>query len=104
MNLRVHIQRLVLEDPSADLDRAAVARAVEGELARLLRRTPLAPDLTARAVVPALRGGDLGVPAAHPAALGQQIAAAVHAGLAGGGRPPTTPGDAGPRAPERTAP
>ncbi|MGY1690606.1 hypothetical protein [Geodermatophilus sp. SYSU D01105] len=104
MNLHVHIQRLVLEDPTADLDHAAVARAVEGELARLLHHTPLAPDLTARAVVPALRGGDLGAPAAHPEALGHQIAAAVHAGLAGGSRPPTTPGGAGPRAPGRTAP
>jgi hypothetical protein len=104
VNLRVHIQRLVLEDPTADLDRAALARAVEGELARLLRSTPPAPELTVRTVVPALRGGDLGAPAAHPEALGLQIAAAVHAGLASGRRPATTPGDAGPRTPGRTAP
>ena len=45
MNLRLHIERLVLDGPAGDLDRAALARSVTQELTRLLGTTGLHPTL-----------------------------------------------------------
>jgi hypothetical protein len=81
VNVRLHIERLVLDAPSAGVDRTVLARVVEGELTRLLEGSGLAPAFTAAGAVPTVHGGNIEEPAAHPEGLGVQIAAAVHSGL-----------------------
>lgn len=88
--IRVRIDRLVLDAPIGD--RAALARAVEAELARLLGSRP--PALTTGSSVGTVRAPDAAPLAGHPAELGRQIAGAVHAALSGPGLPPHGPGPA----------
>jgi hypothetical protein len=83
---RLHIERLVLDGADAGADRVALARAVQEELTRLLTGSALAPELAAGGAVATVRGGDIPEPAGHAAGLGNQIAAAVQAGLTGEGR------------------
>lgn len=86
MNIRLHIDRVVLDSALPAVDRALLVRAVEGELARLLVESPLASDLAGGGSVPQVRGRDVLEHAADAEGLGRQIAAAVHAGLTGEGR------------------
>ncbi|MGN6813309.1 MAG: hypothetical protein ACTHMP_20775 [Thermomicrobiales bacterium] len=86
MNVRIHIERLVLEGvPVTHAQGSALRAAVEAELTRLLAAGDLAPGLQAggalrRVVAPAIAlPGD---PA--PEYLGRQIARAVHTGLGWG--------------------
>jgi hypothetical protein len=86
MNVRLHIERLVLDGAHAGMDRKELGRAVEHELARLLTGSPLAPGLTRGGGVPTVRGGEILEPATDASAFGTQIAAAMHEGLSGEGR------------------
>lgn len=86
MNVRLHIERLVLDSAHAGVDRAELGRAVEQELVRLLAGARLADDLTRGAAVPEVRGGEIDQPASDARGLGTQIATAVHEGLTGEGR------------------
>lgn len=88
MNIRLHIERLVLDGRWQGLNRAVLARAVERELTRLLASAAPDPGLAASAAVAELRGADLHQPAQQQLeALGTQIATALHGsiGVRGGG-------------------
>ncbi|MBB5470985.1 hypothetical protein OKW30_001852 [Paraburkholderia sp. Clong3] len=93
MKIRVHIDRLVLDSmPLPSGSRAAEAArlraAVESELARLLARSSLGPELAAgrrlaRIDAPPLQA--TGNRSATGHGLGQAIAHSVHGALAGAG-------------------
>jgi hypothetical protein len=87
MNVRLHIERLVLDGLDLRVgDRAKLQAAVEAELARLLGEGGLAPGLLAGGAVPALRGGPLPMPGKGGAAgLGEGIAQSVFSGIGGSG-------------------
>ncbi|MCC6862854.1 MAG: hypothetical protein IT158_30045 [Bryobacterales bacterium] len=81
MNIRVQIGELVIE--GAGLNAAARVRlqaAVERELARLLTRGGLNPELGG--ALPSVAGGSLdAAPGASPAQLGRSIAQAIYRGI-----------------------
>jgi hypothetical protein len=87
VNIRLHIERLVLDGRWQGLDRTVLARAVEEELCRLLGSGAPDPRLIASGAVAELRGMDLPEPAQQPEALGTQIATSLHRsiGVRGGG-------------------
>lgn len=83
MNVRLHIERLILDDlPIRGSQRALVQGAVEQELARLIEVNGVEPDTMAggaRASVPqAVMHMAEG---ASPVQLGRQIAHAVYQGI-----------------------
>jgi len=83
MNVRLHIERLILEDlPITRSQRALVQGAVEQELARLIEVNGVGADTVAggaRASVPptVMHMGE----GMTPVQLGQQIAQAVYQGI-----------------------
>ena len=83
MNIRIHIERLVLDGlPLAPGQAPFVQAAVEAELVRLLAAGGVAPGLSGLGAVPALRAGGLQLaPDAAPAGVGRQIARAVYGGI-----------------------
>jgi hypothetical protein len=87
MNIELHIERLMLEGlPVRGDQRALVARAVQARLVELFggRDEPANVGALLRqgGAVPSLRAGDIRVARdAHPARVGQQIAAAVHGAI-----------------------
>ena len=89
MNVRLHIERLVLEGlPLVPGQAPAVQAAIETELARLIAESGVAPGLPSLGAVPELRAGDVQLATgATPAGIGGQIARAVYGGGGGcGGR------------------
>jgi len=83
MNIRVHIETLVLDGLPLDRRQGPLVQAaVEAELGRLLAAGGLAPGLIAAGGVPRLTAGPL-PPVAHsnPADLGAGIAGAVYGGI-----------------------
>jgi hypothetical protein len=79
--LRVRIERLVLEGVDAG-DGAAVARALEAELAGRLAGGSVPPLLAAAGDHPRLQAPAVQLdPATAPGVLGRRVAAALHAGL-----------------------
>ncbi|SNS14328.1 hypothetical protein SAMN06893096_102207 [Geodermatophilus pulveris] len=87
MNIRVHVEQLVLDSRWRGIDRRLLARAVEEELTRLLLHRGVGPGLVAAGGAAELRGADVRSPDEQPSILGAQIATALHAGLSapGGG-------------------
>lgn len=83
MNVRLHVERLVLDElPLAPGAAPWVRAAVEAELTRLIAAGGPAPGLASLGAVPALTGGSIEVaPEAAPAELGAKIAQAVYGGL-----------------------
>jgi hypothetical protein len=83
MNLRVRIERLVLDGVAVPPSgRAALCAAVEAELGRLLAEGGLGGRWSQGGAVPRLAGGAVAVPAGpDPALLGRRIAGAVYGGL-----------------------
>lgn len=83
MNVRLHIERLILDDlPLRGSQRALVQGAVEQELARLIEVNGVGPDTMAggaRASVPhtVMNMSE----SASPVQLGRQIAQAVYQGI-----------------------
>jgi hypothetical protein len=79
----LQIDRLVL-DGFQPLDRAALAHALEAELARLIGVQGLPPQLASPGAA-RLDGGSFELPpGASPAELGQSIAHGLYRGLGGG--------------------
>jgi hypothetical protein len=88
MDIELHIERLVLDSVGAGMshaDRDALQVAVTAELTRLLGAQSVQAGLLLGGAVPALRVGDLALPAGQPQPiqLGQSIAGVVHGGLTG---------------------
>jgi hypothetical protein len=85
MNVRLHIDRLVLE--GIDLrsaDRSQLQGAIEQELARLIGEHGLAPQLASGGALPSVRAPQIAfAPDAKPAQLGSAIAGAVFGGVGG---------------------
>jgi hypothetical protein len=80
-HLEIAIDRLVLHG-FAGMDRAALGRAVEQELTRLLSASGLPPSFASGSDVPHMVTPPLkGETNTTPAALGAQIAASVYEGL-----------------------
>lgn len=88
MNIRIDIERLILEGMSVEPAKRAMLKAeVERELARLLSISGLSSSLRAGGAIPDIRAGSIrGDTANDPSRLGRQIARAVFGGLAGGKR------------------
>lgn len=87
MNLRLHIERLVLDGVNVPFaSRGALQAAVETELARLAGTGAISPELAGGIAVPALRAPAITVDqTSAPAPLGHAIAGAVW-GAVGEGR------------------
>jgi hypothetical protein len=89
MNIRVHIERLVI-DTGLLPDRQALEAAVTEGLSQALRDQPALPLLRYGATIPALNGGT--VQFHGPASLwGEQFGRSVHAALASGMQGPGAP-------------
>lgn len=85
MNIRLHIDRLVLDGlPLGAHDGRLVQAAVEAELSRLLA-AGIAPEAFGQGfAVPGLRAEAVRLEAgATPQGIGAQVAQAVHKGIAG---------------------
>ncbi len=82
MNIKLHIDRLVLDglDFSADQQHLLQASVVN-ELTRLLSEGGLAPHLAGGIVLARLSAGDIRVTDNRPAQLGRQIAQSVYGGM-----------------------
>ena len=79
--IHLHIEELVLHG-FAPGDRHRIGAAVEAELARRLSQEPLPSTLKQNHVVDRVEGGAFSVArGAKPAAVGVQIAGAIHGGL-----------------------
>lgn len=83
MNVRVHIERLILDGLPVTSDQGGLVRAaVESELTRSLAADELAPGLMTSGSVPRVPGGTIQLAGeTQPVRLGAQIARAVHGGL-----------------------
>jgi hypothetical protein len=83
MTIHVHIERLVLDGlPVVRAQRGTLASALVAEMGRLLAAEGIGSILTADSALAHLRAADLRLGASGgPAALGTQIAAAIHAGM-----------------------
>jgi hypothetical protein len=83
VNVRVHIERLILE--GIDLDpagRPLLQTALEAELVRLLAEGGVRPELRVGGAVPAVQAAGFELSgAAEPASLGRQIARSVYGGV-----------------------
>lgn len=83
MNVRLHIERLILDGLPVDAAQGPVVQAaVEAELARLLAEGGIAPTLLQGGMLAYARGTDLHrVSALAPDALGREIARSAHNGI-----------------------
>jgi hypothetical protein len=83
MNVRLHIERLILDGlPLSEAGAPHVQAAIETELARLIAAGGVSADVTAERVVPSVRGGDVRMTAGGGASdLGRQIAGALYGGI-----------------------
>jgi hypothetical protein len=83
MKIYLHIDRLALDGvPLQRTQSGQVRAAVEQELARLLVSGGLSQDLMSGGAVPSLRAGSVRIQKqGSAAALGQDIARAVHQGI-----------------------
>jgi hypothetical protein len=75
MNIRLHIERVVIEGLPADA--AQVRASLEAELARLISQNGLSPELHQRGAVASLRGDAL----RPDRNLGRGIARSVYGGI-----------------------
>ncbi|HVT57260.1 MAG TPA: hypothetical protein VHR45_02580 [Thermoanaerobaculia bacterium] len=83
MNVRLHIERLVLDGIAVEPGHWPVLlAALEGELGRLLARGGVGPGLAAGGAVPSLKAGGFQIGGeGNPRQLGKQIAGAVYGGI-----------------------
>lgn len=83
MNVRLHIDRLVLEGVSLGPgDGARLQAAVERELGRLISRNGLNPALLQGGAMPQIPAPAVRLDSAKkPAELGRQIAGAIYGGI-----------------------
>jgi hypothetical protein len=85
MNVRLHIDRLVLDGVAVRAgDRARLQAAVEAELTRLVQGGGIAPELARGGGLPSLAAPQITVaPRATAAQLGTSIAGAVYGSIGG---------------------
>ena len=85
MNVRLHIDRLVLDGVNLSAGgRPRLQAAIEAELTRLIAAGGLSPELARGIAVPSVRAPQMTVtPDAKPAQLGSAIAASVYGGVGG---------------------
>jgi hypothetical protein len=83
MNIRIHIERLILDGlPITHSQGPLVQAAVEAELTRLLTENGLAGNLQAGGAVPRVRANGMQLaPGSNPAQMGTQIAQSVYSGI-----------------------
>jgi len=82
MNIRVHIERLVLEGlPLTRSQGPLVQAAVEAELARLMTEGGLAQELALGGAVPSVPADGIKVAGGSPDHIGRQIARSVYGGI-----------------------
>lgn len=83
MNVRLHIERLVLEGIAVShADRPRLQATIERELQRLIGESGVSGGLSSAGAVPSIRGEDMRVDATEgPAELGRHIAGALYGGL-----------------------
>jgi hypothetical protein len=83
MNIRLHIERLVLEGlPVTSVQAPRVKAAVEAELGRLLSEGGVSHELASGAALPSVIAPAVQSPrGVSPAQLGTQIAQSVFAGM-----------------------
>jgi hypothetical protein len=84
MNVNLHIERLVLDGVGIEPgQRDSLQAAIESELRRRFRSGALGSDLVAGAALPHLNAAQIRTTVqVRTADLGQQIAGAIHEGLA----------------------
>lgn len=83
MNIRVHIDRLILDGVAlSPAEQPHFQAAVQAELGRLLMEQGMANGLSADTVVDSVRGGGVQLhPGSSGQSLGRQVAHAVYGGL-----------------------
>jgi len=82
MNIKLHIERLVLEGlPVTRSQGPLVQAAVEAELSRLLTEGGLAAELAAGGAVPSVLAEGIKLAGSSPANIGRQVAKAVYGGI-----------------------
>lgn len=82
MEVRVHIDRLIVDGPAMGrADRNQLAAALSTELGRLITENGLPSGVAGGLAVPATPGGPVSGSAADPDAYGRALAGAVYAGL-----------------------
>lgn len=81
MNVHVHIERVMLDGvPFGGADQAILARALSGELRRLIEARGIPPALMSAGAIPRLRSAPASMPVAPgPTAAGCSMARAVYA-------------------------
>jgi hypothetical protein len=85
MNVRLHIDRLVLDGLDVgEADRPRLQAAIEQELSRLIGAGGISPELAGGVALPSVRAPQIALaPDAKPAQLGAAIAGAVYGGVGG---------------------
>lgn len=83
MNVRLHIERLVLDGlPVTAAQAPRVKMAIEAELGRLLSEGGVSPELASGTALPSVNAPTMQSPRGiSPAQLGRQIAQSVFAGV-----------------------
>ncbi|HEY4677146.1 MAG TPA: hypothetical protein VIJ01_08295 [Candidatus Angelobacter sp.] len=83
MNIKLHIERLVLDGlPVTRAQSTILKQAVESELSRLVIEGGIHPELTSGGALAHVPGASMEFdPSARPAALGAQIAQAAYKGF-----------------------
>lgn len=83
MNIRVHIERIVLDGIAVPRSQRPLLRAtVEAELSRLLASNGLASALMTKGAIPQVPTGTIQLTGnSDPSRLGKQIAQAVYGGI-----------------------
>ena len=82
MNIRVHIDRLVLDGlPVTRRQGPLVQAAVEAELSKLLSEGGLAQELASGGAVSSVPAGNIKSAGGSPTHIGRQIARAVYGGI-----------------------
>jgi len=83
MNVKLHIERLILEGITlAPHEHRHLQASVEAELGRLLSAGGVSQELAGGIALPSLRAGDIQLGAGGgPVPLGRQIAQAVYGGI-----------------------
>jgi len=82
MNIKLHIERLVLEGlPVGQSQGPLVQAAVEAELSRLLAEGDLAAELAEGGAVPSVPADSIKLAGGSPSEMGRQIARSVYGGI-----------------------
>lgn len=84
MKITLHIERLVLDGlPVSRLQGPMVQSAIQSELAELLTKSGLSPELHSGGSIPAMRSRNIRMEKKNtqPQTLGRQIAGALHGKL-----------------------